>query len=287
VDEALQMTRLRAGEVDLLPGIPRAEYERVMNDPAEKAHVVQGTVNQTWYFGMNTTHKPWDNPKVRQAASLALRREAHVELAGPGQAARGVLPPHVPGYDASRTPVKQDVPAAKKLLAEAGYASGVPAALKTVMWLGNSDVYQRHGQAVQSDLAAVGIPVDLRHVTFKEYLKGYRDNADCWYGGWYPDYPDGGNFLEPVLHSRNIGPGKSNAAHYASKPFDLLLETAKSTPLGDARAALYKKADARLAVDLPWVPLYYEAETRWFREGVSGVKVHPVWRQKLTGISKR
>jgi hypothetical protein len=41
-----------------------------------------------------------------------------------------------------------------------------------------------------------------------------------------------------------------------------------------------------LLEDLPWIPLYYEVETRWFGPGVNGVRVHPVWRQILTGISK-
>lgn len=282
VAQPLQLTRFRSGEVDLLPGIPPAEYARVMRDPAEKDNVVQGVVNQTWYFGINVTRPPWDNVKVRQAALLAINRETHARFAGAGQAANGILPPHVPAYDPNRSLPAPDVNAAKKLLAEAGYPNGIPDSKKTVMWLANSEQYQRHAQAIQSDLRAAGIPVDLRPVTFSEYRTGYRTKADCWYGGWYPDFPDAGNFLEPVFQS---GSG-SNAAHYGNPQIDQLLNRAHGEMDDASRQKAYRAVEDTLLKDLPWIPLYFEVETRYFRDGVSGVAVHPVWRQMLTGIRK-
>lgn len=284
VAQPLQWTRLRSGELDLLPGIPPAEYKRVKQDPAEQDNLVQGVVNQTWYFGMNTTKAPWNDARVRRAALLALNRERLVGIGGPGELANGILPPHVPGYNPERKLPAQNVAEAKRLLAEAGFASGTP---KTVMWLANNEQYQRKAELIQADLAAVGIPVELRPVVFSEYRTGYRTKADCWYGGWYPDFPDAGNFLEPVLHGSNIGPGKSNAARYNNPAFNRLLDQAHGTPEGPQREALYRKAEDLLMQDLPWIPLTFEVETRYFRDGVTGVTVHPVWRQMLTGIDKR
>jgi ABC-type transport system substrate-binding protein len=279
VDSSLQMTRFRNGEVDLLPAVPPAEYARVMQDPGEKDNVVQGVVNQTWYFGMNTARAPWSDTRVRRAALLALDRRRHVQLAGAGQLANGILPPHVPGHDPNRKLPEQNVEEAKRLLADAGYASGVP---KTVMWLVQNDQHPRHAEAIQADLAAVGIPVDLRPVVFSEYLSGYRTRADCWYGGWYPDFPDAGNFLEPVLR----GGASSNAARYDNPEVNRLLDRAHVTAQGPARRAMYRQVEDILLRDLPWIPLYFEVESRYFRDGVSGVRVHPVWRQVLTGIRK-
>jgi peptide/nickel transport system substrate-binding protein/oligopeptide transport system substrate-binding protein len=259
----------------------------VTADPREKQHVVQGTVNQTWYFGLNVTRTPWNNPKVRRAALLALNRQVHAELGGGGALANGILPTHVPGYDPKRTLPAQDVAGAKRLLAEAGYPNGIPASQKTVLWLASNGQYPRHAEQLRSDLAAVGIPVELRAVTLSQYLSGYRNNADCWYGGWYPDFPDAGNFLEPVLDGRNIKPGGSNASHYNNPKVNALLTRAHGTQPGLARDALYKQAEDQILEDLPWIPLYFEVETRYFREGVTGVQVHPVWRQLLTGIDKR
>ena len=287
VEEPLQLTRYRSGEVDLLPSIPVAEYARVMANPQEKRHVAQGTVNQTWYFGVNVTKAPWDNPKVRRAALLALNRQVHAELGGGGVLANGILPPHVPGYDPRRALPAQDVAAAKRLLAEAGYPNGIPVAQKTVLWLASNGQYPRHAEQIRSDLAAVGIPVELRAVTLSQYLSGYKNNGDCWYGGWYPDFPDAGNFLEPVLDGHNIKPGGSNASHYNNAKVNELLAKAHGTQPGPAREALYKQAEDQILEDLPWIPLYFEVETRYFRDGVTGVQVHPVWRQMLTGIDKQ
>ena len=283
VEEPLQMTRFRNGEIDLLPAIPLAEYDRVMNDPAERRDVVQGVVNQTWYFGMNVTRPPWNNPKVRQAALLALNRERHAQLAGAGQTANGILPPFVPGYDRNRRLPGRDVAQAQRLLAEAGYPHGIPERMASDLWLANSDEYMRHAETIQADLREAGIPVVLRPATMSEYLTGYRRVAGCWYGGWYPDFPDAGNFLEPVFRS---GSG-SNAAHYRNPQVDALLDHAHSAPQGPGREAMYHQIEDILLRDLPWIPLYFEAETRYFRPDVTGVVVHPVWRQRLTGIGKR
>lgn len=288
VNDALQLTRLQNGEVDLLPGIPPQAYARVMADPAAKQNVVQGVVNLTWYFGMNTSKPPFNNPKVRRAVLLALNRKQHAEFSGGGEAANGVLPPHVPGYDPQRKLPEQDVAGAKKLMAEAGFPNGLPAGTKPTFWFVQDDQYTRHAQAIQSDLAAVGINVELRPVTYSEYMTGYRTSADCWYGGWYPDFPDAGNFLEPVLHSKNIKQGRSpNAARYRNPKFDALLDKAHVMANGPQRDALYKQAEDILVEDAPWAPLFFEAETRYFRAGVTGVVVHPVWRQMLTGIDKK
>jgi ABC-type transport system substrate-binding protein len=282
IAQPLQLTRFKSGEVDLLPGIPPAEYARVMQDPKEKQQVVQGVVNQTWYFGINVNSVPWNNAKVRRAALLALNRETHVKFAGAGQLANSILPPHVPAYDAERKLPAQNVTGAKKLLAEAGFPNGIPDSQTTTLWLANSEQYQRHAQAIQSDLRAAGIPIDLRPVTFSEYRTAYRTKADCWYGGWYPDFPDAGNFLEPVF---TAGSG-SNASHYVNGKVNELLTRAHSLKDGPERQQLYHQIEDQLLEDLPWIPLYFEVETRYFRPGVTGVAVHPVWRQMLTGIRK-
>jgi ABC-type transport system substrate-binding protein len=284
VEEPLQWTRFRNGEVDLLPSIPVAEYSRVMEHQSERQRVVQGVVNQTWYFGLNLSRPPWNDPKVRRAALLALNRPRHAQLGGAGQTANGILPPYVPGYDPQRRLPERDTAEAKRLLAEAGYPHGIPESMASEMWLANSDEHLRHAETIQSDLREVGIPVVLRPATMSEYLTGYRTLAGCWYGGWYPDFPDAGNFMEPVFHSRPTG---SNAAHYANPKVDELLDRAHSTPRGPAREALYRQTEDILLQDLPWIPLYFEVETRYFRPGVTGVVVHPVWRQMLTGISKQ
>ena len=84
---------------------------------------------QTGVVRMQPTHKPWDDARVRKAMKLALDTEkllkiAHLGLGLPAEH-HHVAPVH-PEY-AKLTFMKQDIPAAKKLLAEAGYPNGIDA----------------------------------------------------------------------------------------------------------------------------------------------------------------
>ena len=286
VPEDLQMTRFRNGELDLLTGLSLADLALVKRDPVEAGRLVQAPVSQTWYFGMNITRPPFDHPKVRQAVLHAIDRERQVLLAGAGAEATGILPPELPGYRSEQKLPARDLAKAKALLAEAGYPQGLPKSLTATMWLATGELYERRAEAVQADLREAGIPVELRSGTMSEYLTAYK-NADCWYGGWYPDFPDAGNFLEPLFHSRSITPRNSlNSTRYRNAEVDRLLDAAQATPLGPDRQTLYRQAEDLILADAPWAPLYFEVETRYYRPGVTGVRVHPVWRQKLTGISK-
>jgi len=279
-DPALMMARFAAGEVHVLPLVPPAELARVRHDPALRGRFLEKPVNQTWYLGMNTRMKPFDDARVRRAVSLAINRQRQAQLEGAGVVATGMLPPTMPGHDPDLVPDPHDPRRARELLAEAGHWQG----LRTTMWITPS--YRRRAEAIQADLRAVGIEVELRVVDLPTYLDGYKreNTAPCWYGGWYPDYPDPSSFLEVLFHSRNISPTKSlNATRYSNPEVDRLLDRAARMPLGEARLALYREAERRILADAPVVPLYYEVETRLWQPGVEGVEIHPVWRYLRLG----
>ena len=64
------LLRLQNGEVDIPgDGIPPAKFREVMNDPEQKARVVEGGQLQTGYITMNVMMKPFDDLKVRKAVN--------------------------------------------------------------------------------------------------------------------------------------------------------------------------------------------------------------------------
>jgi peptide/nickel transport system substrate-binding protein len=109
--------------------------------------------------------------RVRQAANLAVNRKAiaDVLLAGKGAPAGQGGTPASFGYDPDLPPYPTDPEKAKMLLADAGFPNGFKASADVVVgsFPADSEIYQQTAQ----DLKAVGIELELRQVTFPEWLQ--------------------------------------------------------------------------------------------------------------------
>ncbi|MEV0159114.1 ABC transporter substrate-binding protein [Nonomuraea fuscirosea] len=107
---------------------------------------------------VNNTVKPFDHPKVVQAISTAIDRQALVKAANFGYG-QPVWQPFPKGYVAHNPELDNlhphDVAAAKRLLAEAGYPDGVDVQLA----LGRAD--DPVGELIQQQLNAAGIRTTL------------------------------------------------------------------------------------------------------------------------------
>ncbi|MCY3771985.1 MAG: ABC transporter substrate-binding protein, partial [Gemmatimonadetes bacterium] len=166
-DETLHMMMFERGELDIASvtstGIPDADFIRVMNDPVLSKRVAHQPLNAIQYLSMNTELPPFDRVNVRRAVNHAIDRERIVRLISDrGILARGVLPPGMPGFDEQLVGYGYDPEKARKLLAEAGYPEGFSTEL---MITSQSGIDAKIGQAVQQDLAEVGIAVEIRPVT--------------------------------------------------------------------------------------------------------------------------
>ena len=149
--------KLKKGEVDILgDGIPPAQFNEEMADPANKDLIAAGDQLQTGYVTLNVTVPPFDNPKVRQAVNMAINKDRIVKLINNrAVTANQALPPAMPGYNPGNKGYPYDPDGAKKLLAEAGHPDGFTTELYTM----NVDPNPRIAQAIQQDLAAVAGPL--------------------------------------------------------------------------------------------------------------------------------
>jgi peptide/nickel transport system substrate-binding protein/oligopeptide transport system substrate-binding protein len=277
VEERVQVLRFENGQLDVLHYIPAADYPRFKTDPKWGPLLVEGLVNTVWFLGMNTRMKPFDNRRVRQAVAHAVDPARVVRLInGRGQPLTGLLPPKLPGYDPTIKGYAHDAARARVLLAEAGYPSG----FATTLWTASGDRYLKVAQGVQADLKAVGIAAQLKPAEMGQYLEAIHapDTTPIFYAGWYPDFPDPGNFLEPLFHSRNISSEYSTNSSFLSAPeVDRLLDQGASMPAGEERLEVYRKAQAAIMEEAPWAPLYVEIESRLRQPTVGGLTIHPVW----------
>ncbi len=263
VDPTVALARLKAGEIDLLgDSIPAASYVAESADEANKGLIIEGGQLQTGYVTLNVKTKPFDNVKVRQALNHAINKDRIVQIInGRAVPANQPLPPSMPGYDKDYKGFGYDVAKAKALLAEAGLASGFTSEL----WTSNTDPNPRIAQAIQQDLAEIGVKVTIKSLAQANVIEagGNGTAPMIWSGGmaWIADFPDASNFWGPILGCGGTGPGGWNWSKYCNKSLDAEATKADSMTNpkdADARVALWKSIFTRANEEAPWIPIFNE-----------------------------
>ena len=258
------LLRVQQGEVDISGDpIPPAKFQEVMSDPAQKKQVVEGGQLHTGYITMNTTKPPFDNVKVRQAVNMAINKDRIVQLINNRAVpANQPLPPSMPAYDKNYRGYAYDVEKAKALIAEAGHPNG----FETELFAMNTDPNPRIAQAIQQDLAAIGIKANIQALAQANVIAagGEKDGAPMiWSGGmgWIADFPDPANFYGPILGCGGAVPGGWNWSWYCNEELDkkaaeadAITDPAKS----EERYKMWSEIFGKIMEDAPWAPVFNE-----------------------------
>jgi len=279
------LLRLERGEVDIAgDGIPPAKFLEVRNDPKFKDMIIEGSQLHTGYVTMNVKMAPFDNVKVRQAVNMAINKDRIVRIInGRAVPANQPLPPLMPGYDESYQGFPFDPAKAKALLAEAGFADG----FETELFVANTDPQPRIAQAIQQDLAEVGIRAQIKSLAQANVIAagGEADQAPMiWSGGmaWIADFPDPSNFYGPILGCGGAVPGGWNWSWYCNEELDARAVKADSMAdpaQAEARIAEWKQIFTAIQDEAPWAPIFNEQRftIRSDRlDGPDGIFVDPV-----------
>ncbi len=275
-EPTVNLLRLQRGEVDILgDGIPPAQFVQITTDPANKDLYVVGDQLHTGYVALNVKVAPFDNPAVRQAVNMAINKDRIVQLInGRGKPANQVLPPAMPGYDPNFAGYAFDPAKAKALLAEAGFPNG----FSTEHYTTNTVPQPRIAQAIQQDLAAIGIKADIKALAQAEVIAagGTEGQAPMvWSGGlaWIADFPDPSNFYSVILGCSGAVPGGWNWSWYCNPDLDAkaaaadaMTDPAKAADRAKAWSDIY----AGVMADAPWVPIMNETRYTMHSARVGG-----------------
>lgn len=258
------LLRLQKGEVDIAgDGVPPAKFLEIKNSPEGADIIVDGAQLHTGYITLNTKVAPFDNVKVRQALNMAINKERITRiLNGRATAANQPLPPLMPGYDTAFTGYAFDVEKAKALLADAGFPDG----FETILYSTNTDPQPRIAQAIQQDLAAVGVKAEVRALAQANVIAAGGTEGEApmiWSGGmaWIADFPDPSNFYGPILGCGGAVQGGWNWSWYCNKDLDAraIAADSMSDPAKAAeRQAEWGKIFTDIMADAPWIPLTNE-----------------------------
>ena len=286
-DNSARLAELMAGTIDVMEDPNPADLATVDTSQFE---ILYREANNVGYLALNNDKEPFDDVRVRRAIAHAINKQEIVEAfwGELGQVAKNPLPPAMWGYNDAIQDYEYDPEKAKQLLAEAGYPDG----FETELWtMPVPRPYmpepQKIAEAIQQDLAAVGIRAEIVTHEWDVYLeKTGNGEHPMALLGWIGDNGDPDNFLYVLLDKDNAKtPGAGNISFYRSEEVHRLLIRAQRTPEQSVREQLYKEAQEIIHRDVPMIPLAHARSPIIVRKGVEGLVPSPLGSEKLHKVS--
>jgi len=259
------------GEIDVAWRLLGPELVSELEDVSELS---VGTIDggSIRYLILNWAVAPMDDLNVRKAVAAAIDRDELADVVYGGQVnpLYSQVPPGFLGaseiYDDLYA--SPDVDAALGYLAESGYSTDNPVELE--LWYPP----EHYGAAtadwmalIEQQLEATGaIDVTLTAQEGSTYVTALTSGEAYAAGvlGWFFDFPDTSNYLEPFVLNGGLGTEVTDADNVpvndqAQELLDLLDAASVETDL-DARAGLYEEAQRVYAELVTTLPLFFEAE---------------------------
>jgi peptide/nickel transport system substrate-binding protein len=263
-ENASRVAALLAGEVDIINELPPFDMKRVESNANTKVMKVNGT--RTFFVALNNTKKPFNDPRVRQAANMAVNKALIIDkvLLGTAVPLNGVMSPDAFGFNPDLPAYPFDTAKAKKLLADAGYPNGVDATIDS------EGAFKEIAEAVASMLTKAGIRTKVNvgeGSTLRAKWSASSDKSgDMYFTSWGNGSLDPADIFVPTLRTGDRG----NSAFYSSKEVDSLLDAANVEVDPKKRADMYKKAQAIVNKDAPWIFLWLPQDIYGVSKRVSG-----------------
>jgi peptide/nickel transport system substrate-binding protein len=283
-----RVAALLAGDVDMIDNVPTADIPRLKQ--SQDVVLSQGISNRVIYLHLDQFRddspfitgtggkNPLKDQRVRKAISMAINRPAIVDRVMEGVAipAGQLLPETFFGVSPKLKPEAYNPEAAKKLLAEAGYANGFGLTLH-----GPNDRYINDAkicQAIGQMLTRVGIDTQVetmpKSVYFRKASRGGPDNSPAFsfiLVGWGSGTGEASSPLKSLLatYDKSMGMGASNRGRYSNPEVDKLIQQALATVDDGKREKLLQQATEIAIGELGIIPLHYQVNTWATRKGLA------------------
>jgi peptide/nickel transport system substrate-binding protein len=253
-ETAPRIAALLKGEVDLITKLPPDHVDRVARHPTTKvAHALYAGL---YVLAVNSKVPPLNDPKVKQALSLAIDREAILKELWRGQ---GIIPngPIAKGdrhFDDALPPLRHDAVLARQRLKEAGY-KGEEIIFQSTVGLVSND--KAMAEAIVAMWRDIGVNARLEMIEASVRAQLAREKS--FKGIFWSDPvstlgdPDG-------MMWRLLGPG-GFLDYWRHPRFDELGKTAQSSIDEKFRGEAYKEMTKIFLEHLPWIPIIQPVES--------------------------
>ena len=250
-DDTQRIQQLQAGQLSGIEEVAPATISQLSSDAnVTVSQLGSWEVEQVFF---NTQNQYFADPQVRRAIAYALNRDGITQAVtfGAAQTVKTLIPPTIQ-YSAPVKALDNDPAAAKTELAASKFPDGFTATL--LIASGNS-VRAQEAQIIQEAVKPLGITIKIEAIelnAFRERFFAY--NFDAMINSGQSDAPDPNGLI--AFQTDPDGFSKSFWTHYTNDRVTTLAEEGRTTPDGEARAAIYAEIQQILADEVPYIPLY-------------------------------
>ncbi len=277
-DGKAALTAFEAGQLDGMDNIPVQDIDRLRAAGTLKNTPYLGT----YYYRFNVTRKPFDDPRVRQALTMAIDRKTLIDkvVKGGQTPAFAYTPGGIPDAEAGKTfrqvggdYFKEDLAKAKELLAQAGYPDGKN-------WPDNVSILYNAGASHETIAQAIqdmwsknlGIKVKLTSQEWKVYQQSEQKlQYDVARAGWIGDYVDPMTFMDMFVTN-----GGNNQTGWSNAQYDADIKKAKSTGDQKERMTAMHDAEKILMTEMPVMPIYFYVNNYVAKDYIKGIMRSPL-----------
>jgi len=278
---ATRLAELQTGNADIITSIPPFLVSQVKD--SANATVQSIPSGRVMFLYINClADGPLKDKRVRQALNYAIDKKAIIDniLKGSGiQMAVNLTPLHF-GYDSTLKPYPYDPGKAKKLLAEAGYASGLKLVFNTPS--GRYILDKEVSQAIAGMLNAVGIQTDMKvHEwgTYTQILTG-KKLQDIGFIGWSLVLSDADSTFFPYFTPESV------FSYYSTPALKDKIIKARTMLDEKKRLEIYKQIQREIYEEAPLVYLYQQIDHYGVAKRVKGFQVRGDELILLNKVSK-
>ncbi len=227
------------------------------------------------YIALNCSRAPFNDRRFRRALNRAVDGRTIMRSLFPGRfvLSTGPVPPGTGGYAPVSDSVTPFDPAGSRKDIEKLGLHGYRITL--LVKADNQAVLT--ARLVQHFLSSAGLDVAVLPLEWSAMKsRTLRGDFDMAYFTWHADYPEPENFLGPLFHSANIGPG-GNRSFFSDHRVDALLDMARRTIDREKRFDIYRRAEGIIRSEAPWIFLWFGGKRVSLSERVHGFEPYRVF----------
>ena len=255
----------RAGQLHITSTFPndKADSYRRQHPDLLRIEPMYGV----YFYRLVVTKPPLNDPRVRRALAMSIDREQITKnITRTGQVpAFNLVPPGPAGYEPVQK-ITEDIPAARKLLAEAGFPDGKGFPSMQIRFNTN-EAHRAIAEAIQAMWQKnLHIGITLQNVEAKVLQSDMRE-LDYQIGryAWFGDYLDPNTFMTLMISN-----GGNNETGWANPEYDRLIAVAAKTGEPATRIRIFQQAEGILMDEVPVIPIYFYTRVNLRRPEVRG-----------------